>query len=419
MPKSLNTNRICTICKKLHSNETTRFLLLGGSISAYGWPVEFKRLLVQQHAKATLVNRARGGLHSFYQSFCVRPTLEQDQADIVLLEFAVNDYYQLANLPVSSRAIGFESLVRQALNSSSSPGIIYVGMQDAHGNNALSWIKPILDHYSIPLLVPPPTNIEEYSPDTIHPKPATAKEWGRVIYSDWARLCNVARKCEIGAKMSIPAVFTPGERPLISPHCYSLLAPNSSDNLTIVENHGFKMETHVFLTRTDYKLSLHGNLAGAQLSLVIPAAERVWLMFYRNNETGNALVKVMDGNETVLGSYSVPCTFVADNWQGPKVWGASMSGINEEIFSLIDPVRPEELQKEVLQFFSQRRQHRPGQLQILKQRGYSIVELPLSNLQQPLPPTWKVDVTVGMATPACANHAIQVVALLTDHANVK
>jgi len=390
---------------------------MGGSISAYGWPLEFKRLLAQQHPQATFLNRARGGLHSFYQSFCVRPTLEQDQADIVILEFAVNDYYQLANLPVSRRAIGFESLVRQALNSSSAPGIIYVGMQDAHRNNALSWVKPILDHYSIPLLVPPLTKIEEYTPDAIHPKTAAAKEWGRVIYSDWARLCTLIllERCELPDKITMPPVFTAGEIPLISPHCYSLLATNSTDNLTIVENHGFTLETHAFLTvRTDYKLSLHANVSGAQLSMVIPAARRVWLMFYRNNETGNALVTVLDREETVVGSYSVPCTFVADNWQGPKLWGASLSGIYEEIFSVIDPVRPDELQQELLQFMADRRQHRPAQLQFMKQRGYSIVELPLSNVPQPLPLTWKVHVAVGGATAACANHAIQVVALLTD-----
>lgn len=150
--------------------------------------------------KINYVNSGMSGTPSILGNIRAQRDVIDKGADIVFIEFAVNDGYE------DDYRKSYESLVRTILKQENNPAVILLFNVIESGHTCREWQSKIGEHYSLPMISPADSltaafeagamKWSDYSNDGSHPH-----EWGHALIADM--IANYFEKAEIGGDPEI------------------------------------------------------------------------------------------------------------------------------------------------------------------------------------------------------------------------
>lgn len=192
LPTMGNFFHYASVIKRVKSSRKLEIVALGGSITAGGYFEEFaRRLRFDSHLNVTVYNHGHGATEITYSIYCV--DIERyTTADMVLIDFSVNDYGHPKLM---------DALIRKCLSMPSSPLVVLVNLW-AHQHCPTTRYLLHGFYYQLPIInMCPAINLcygkkhlpqwryEEYSKtDGVHPwGPKGVPFIGGILYAWWKR----------------------------------------------------------------------------------------------------------------------------------------------------------------------------------------------------------------------------------------
>ena len=255
-------SRIRKVFNKAESGKDITIGAIGGSITmgaAASAPEERWVNLVArwfQHKypdiNVYLYNAGIGATNSKFGALRAYEDLLKYNPDIVFFEFSVNDN---VNDMVQE---GAEGLIRQILQSGSSPGLIMLGMMNRWGDNVQELHIPLAEYYGVPFLslrnvcAPRIANgslePEEILADDVHPNTVGHRLTARMIVLQLEKTCS-NRTANTREVEKIPA-------PLYSDLLEKVSFIYASE-LLVSENSGWNLQEHAKTKQQHWRL--HGK----------------------------------------------------------------------------------------------------------------------------------------------------------------
>jgi hypothetical protein len=113
-----NYQAVMDTVRRANKTKTLNLLLLGGSITAGGYFMEFVRLMREQSGiNVTYHNHGHGATDIIYSIYCVE--IENINPDMVFIDFSVNDYGHPKKM---------DALIRKVMLLESAPVIVLVNL---------------------------------------------------------------------------------------------------------------------------------------------------------------------------------------------------------------------------------------------------------------------------------------------------
>ena len=215
-----NTYRITDKLHKAKKGDRTVVAYLGGSITnGFGLDdksksyaeLSFKKLVdfIGKKANLEYINAGVNGTSSIFGNTIVDKEILSKKADIIFIEYAVNDK------PEQIYRAAFESLIRTCLNNENKPAVILVLSCTDKGVSRQDFMTQLGKYYNLPVIavanaVQPEISAarmkqEEYFADFVHPT-----EFGHRLMSDFIMNClKKAYKAKSKKDDTIPTKMYP------------------------------------------------------------------------------------------------------------------------------------------------------------------------------------------------------------------
>lgn len=263
-----NTGRLQAVFAKARRGEPIVVAAVGGSITAGGAATkEAESRYVNQIAawfreqfpavEVRPVNAGIGGTNSIYGAARVQPHVLAHDPDLVIVEFAVNDFDD------RDFAESYEGLLRQILAARPETAVMCLFFMHGKGQNAQTWQQMLGRHYGLPMVSFRDAMWPEFSAgrlawsdyyaDEVHPNDA-----GHLVAA--ALLRRVLAEQIDAPKRAVPAATAPLPPPLISDRYQRCLLTHAGD-LTPDKADGWKIVN---------KHSWECGPSGGELKLTIP-----------------------------------------------------------------------------------------------------------------------------------------------------
>lgn len=180
-----NSNRLGRALDRVKSGKPLSLVYLGGSITRAMYIKEgyvqfsFQQLKERYGEQVECFNGAMAGTSSVIGMARFEVDVEGKEADVVILEYAVNDAKDSFHREM------FESLVYRILQQANHPAIVILLMATECGHSSKGHMQAVGEHYQIPVIsvydgmvtqiASGAMSWKEYSDDTIHPNKEGSK----------------------------------------------------------------------------------------------------------------------------------------------------------------------------------------------------------------------------------------------------